>query len=818
MMRVASQPRERNGACSIRSGSRVVRAGSVLSIAASLAAGLALWSTGAAAQDPTQPQGGGKSSSFPSTPGGLFGPRPQLDRSKPLLLQGDQLVYDTKGNRVVARGNVEIYYNNNTLTADEVIYDQSANTLTALGNVALKDANGNVTRADGMTMSDDFRDGFVQSLSMVTKDNTRIWSERAVRRDASVTEFQNGRFTPCKSEGGMPPLWCISAASVVHDQTAATISYQDAQFEMFGLPLLYLPYFQHADPSVKRKSGFLQPSFGSSSALGYSTEIPYYFALDPSYDFTFHPRYFTKQGVLWQGDWRQKLGTGEYIVSLAGIDQGNFNFEDTVSATRATRDTDGFRGSIKTSGQFSLASWWKVGWDATFETDDAFRRFYQLDSVLVTDRVNTMFLIGQSDRNYFSAHLYQFHNLTGSHEPGSTAFAYPIINYDYVFADPVLGGELSWKSNALAYTANGGVSHKNWETLNRASTQVDWRRKLTDPLGIVYTPAASVRGDVYNLTDYVDPVTHQNISETTIARGIATASTTVSWPWMVGNSQVVEPIGQVVARQGSVDQHRLPDIDSRSLIFDDTNLFETTKFSGYDRLETGVRANYGVQYTFQAPSGPYARLLIGQSTHLSGDNAYANPGTVASTDAAGNVVYNSLYSGKSGLATARSDYVLGAYLAPTSIFRIISQSRFDESTFELRREDLSATLNYGPVTASAVYTYAGANSVPGVSGELQGITGMVGLKLTDHWSVQASAVYDLSQSKPLTDALQIKYSDECFVLTATYQESYITDAARDLVADRSVMLRFEWKYLGQLNYKTTVLDSVVPTSSGTTTP
>ena len=89
-----------------------------------------------------------------------------------------------------------------------------------------------------------------------------------MRRGGNTTVFTNGRFTPCKTNDGMPPLWCISAATVIHDQQAATITYQDAQFELFGVPVLYTPYFEHADPSVKRKSGFLMPEYSSSSTLG----------------------------------------------------------------------------------------------------------------------------------------------------------------------------------------------------------------------------------------------------------------------------------------------------------------------------------------------------------------------------------------------------------------------------------------------------------------------------------------------------------------------------------------------------------------------
>ena len=233
---------------------------------ACLAAAVLFGAQTAHAQDPsTLSPSVQKSTSFPKQ--SMVGPSRNLDRSQPLYLQGDELVYDTGGNRVVARGNVEIYYNNYILTADQVVYDQSANTLTAVGNVVLKEPNGNIVRADRYTLTDDFRDGFVQSLSIVTSDDSRIAGERAVRRGGNTTVFTNGRFTPCKTNDGMPPLWCISAATVIHDQQAATITYQDAQFELFGVPVLYAPYFEHADPSVKRKSGFLMPEYAGSDPL-----------------------------------------------------------------------------------------------------------------------------------------------------------------------------------------------------------------------------------------------------------------------------------------------------------------------------------------------------------------------------------------------------------------------------------------------------------------------------------------------------------------------------------------------------------------------
>ena len=141
--------------------------------------------------------------------------RPRRSRS---TCRPTSCIYDTRNNRVIAQGNVEIYYNNYILTADQVIYDQSTNKLIAEGNAQLKDPNGSITRADRFEALDDFRDAFIQSLSVVTADDTRIAAERASRREGNVTEYERGKFTPCKNDPGMPPLWCIGAARIIHDQ------------------------------------------------------------------------------------------------------------------------------------------------------------------------------------------------------------------------------------------------------------------------------------------------------------------------------------------------------------------------------------------------------------------------------------------------------------------------------------------------------------------------------------------------------------------------------------------------------------------------
>ncbi|MDX2158748.1 MAG: LPS assembly protein LptD [Hyphomicrobiaceae bacterium] len=757
--------------------------------------------------------GKGAPSSFPKIPGGpLGGPIQTIDKSQPLYLQGDELIYDTRNNRVVARGNVEIYYNNYILTADEVIYDQGANTLIAQGNAQLKEPNGNIVKGDRIETTADFRDAFIQSLSLIGRDDTRIAARKAVRKDGNVTEFEQGKFTPCKNDPGKPPLWCLSAQRVVHDQQAATITYQDAQFELFGVPIIYLPYFQHADPSVKRRSGFLAPEYSTNTNLGFGTSLPYYFAIAPNADFTFDPKVWSKQGILYQGEWRHRVAiggiTGQYNVKLAGIDQDSDNLPDGTDPAKRAR-LDGWRGSVQTKGVFSLSSWWKFGWDATIESDDTFRRFYKLDNILQTDRINTAWLQGLSDRNYFGMQFYQFGGLLLEDSPASESRVHPVIDWSYIVGQPVLGGELSFNSNAQSISRSDGTDS------SRVAFDASWRRKLIDGLGQVWTPFAYARADVTTFTNGFDPDTTTSIGEDTITRAIGAVGIKYAYPFVAHTSagaHVVEPVGQVVARPAHVSQRRLPDEDAKSLIWDDTLLFDVDKFSGWDRIETGTRANVGLQYTFQAASGGYARFIAGQSFHVAGTNPFADPGRVPYDTVDANGIQSSTtianFSPNSGLDTDRSDYVIGAYIAPIQNFRLVGQSRFDEQELSLRRQNVYSSLALGPLSLQAQYAYTRDDPQLGIYTSQQEVIGGAGLKLTDNWSVQGLARFDIDERLWLQEQFQIKYSDECFVLTASYIENHINNPTLDIKPDRTVMLRFELKHLGQFSYKTDALDHI----------
>ncbi len=91
-------------------------------------------------------------------------------------------------------------------------------------------------------------------------------------------------------------------------------------------------------------------------------------------------------------------------------------------------------------------------------------------------------------------------------------------------------------------------------------------------------------------------------------------------PW---GSTTIEPIAQIIIRPNETYAGKLPNEDAQSMVFDASNLFSVDKFSGYDRVEGGGRANVGIQATTQFDRGGDVKVLFGQSYQLFGMNSFA---------------------------------------------------------------------------------------------------------------------------------------------------------------------------------------------------
>ena len=218
-----------------------------------------------------------------------------------MLLEADTLIYDNDNDTVTAAGGVQIDYGGNRLVAQRVIYDRKTGRLVASGNVEIVDSE----RHQGLFRRDRHHRRFRQRLRQCAARRDRRQDlfrgrKRRARAAACSTTFNNGVYTacePCEDKPDKAPIWRIKAQKIIWNGKAKTVRFENSRFEFFGMPIAYFPAFEIADPTVKRKSGFLIPGISYKSDLGVGVSVPYYFALSPTYDLTLTGSATTEAGL-----------------------------------------------------------------------------------------------------------------------------------------------------------------------------------------------------------------------------------------------------------------------------------------------------------------------------------------------------------------------------------------------------------------------------------------------------------------------------------------------------------------------------------------
>jgi len=238
----------------------------------------------------------------------------------------------------------------------------------------------------------------------------------------------------------------------------------------------------------------------------------------------------------------------------------------------------------------------------------------------------------------------------------------------------------------------------------------------------------------------------------------------------------LEPIGQIWVRPDEQEAGGLPNEDAQSLVFDASTLFERDKFSGYDRIEGGTRANLGLRYTGTFQNGVSLRGVFGQSYQIAGLNSFATPDLV-------NV------GSSSGLETSRSDYVGSIGVDLPIGFSLIAEGRFDESTFELQRSDVGTSFSNSRFRTSIAHTTVKPQPGYGSTTDRNEISGSASIKFAEYWRAFGSVKYDIENSLLYNSRIGMGYHDECFDISFTYSQTRDSNQAIDQSFGLSISLR-----------------------------
>lgn len=721
---------------------------------------------------------------------------PQVPEDTKLLLAADELTYNQDLDLVIAKGGVQIDYGPYQLVARQVEYNQVTGRVRAIGNVELIEPNGNRIFADELDITDNFSDGFVEALRIETPDRTRIAASSAQRSGDNVTVLNNGVYTACpkcEKNPTKPPFWQIKAARVIQNDAERTIRFESPVFEIGGVPILRLPSFTIPNHENRRRSGFLSPTVSYSSKLGYNVNIPYYFALTPNMDATVTASGFSKAGFLSQIEFRQKFNKGNHTLLLAGAHQHNpIHFDEFRG--RATPDgLETNRGFIASKAEFQLDDKWKLGWNGMFQTDQNFARTYSIEGYSAGRQTSEAYLTGLGTTSYFDAHVFKFDvqdDVVGSTAEDQQAIVYPVIDYHRIFNESVTGGDLKFTFNTqhlsrdLDQTVSGrttGLDGRN----GRATAELEWKKQFVTDYGLVLTPILAARGDYHHFD--VDTAPAGLTSGTSASRGTVTAGLEAKYPLLMtagSSTHVIEPVAQIFARNDEKLSGGLPNEDAQSFVFDASNLFERDKFSGFDRVEGGTRANIGFRYTGSYSNGFTTHAVFGQSFHLGGQNSFAQ------TDLTG-------AGADSGLETDRSDFV-GAFTVDNGQgFSLTAGARFDKDDFEIERSTLAASYSSSNLSASLSHTRIAAQTGYGSTSDREEVTGNASLRFADDWRVFGGTTYDIDRKDFTKSSAGLAYENECFIITGVYNHTHSTATAQ---SEWDVGLRLSFRTLGSLNF------------------
>ena len=637
----------------------------------------------------------------------------------------------------------------------------------------------------------------------MTTDKTRFTSPRIERSNGDVTVLQKGTYTacePCKDHPERPPFWQVRATKIIENQTTHTIYYEDAQLQFWGFPVFYMPYFSSPDATVNKQTGFLAPSLVSGGSLGYGMSVPYFINLAPNYDLTLTPTFLSKQGLLGEVDWRQRLSNGSYNIRAIGIDQeqpGAFPVAPFGAGDAR------LRGAIESNGNFFLNDMWQFGWNGTWLSDKFFLNDYRLqginfDTFYFQDIISSVYLRGQSAQSFFDLSAYHFEGTTAYDDNRTlpTAVA-PVLDYNRVINVPAdrtngLGGELTVDVNVASINqTNAAFQSTGLQTFDsafhlynvcetqvgttavntyvpgkcllrgiagdytRASGQVSWQRSYIDPIGEVWKPFGFARldGEATELNEtgsitYASALGASTVSNSSqaaffsgsdqgaFARGMAGAGLEYRYPFTSTSSWGTQTFTPI-AQFIARPSEVMPRIQPNE---DSQSLvFDDTNLFAWDKFSGYDRVEGGTRlnYGFQ-----YAADFAngGHANFVGGESIQvAGQNSYTLFDPTGTGL-------ESGLDKKYSNFVFGETLQPFSNpITLMSKQQFDSSTLQLDRFDGILKATYAGVNGAVDYALYAAQPALGFEFPREGVSGSVGYNFLTRWSVNGSLVLDMSR-------------------------------------------------------------------------
>ena len=249
-----------------------------------------------------------------------------LAYAKAVDISADEISRNADG-VVIARGNVVIERESDTLQADSVKYYSDKHLLEASGHVVITSDKATI-QADQAQMDTEEQTGNMQNAVITLPNGERLTAERVRRINEHTYEAENLTFSSCPID---QESWRIAARRALLNQDEAELTADHARFELWQMPVLYTPWWQQP---LKRKSGLLMPKASVGKRRGTELAVPYYIAPAANWDATVTPHWMSARGVMGKAELRHASSLGREQFNVAGIR------DDVTNNTRSQLQAD----------------------------------------------------------------------------------------------------------------------------------------------------------------------------------------------------------------------------------------------------------------------------------------------------------------------------------------------------------------------------------------------------------------------------------------------------------------------------------------------
>ncbi len=701
-----------------------------------------------------------------------------IDNQNYIIIESDKMIYNELSNIVLSKNKTIINFENTyEINSIDIMFDRNLNKISSNDLTKVNDKLGNyfefknglifdvlhekIASKQILITDKNFNKYYFENSQLNLKINEIVGKEVKVDFDNSffgninndpilkgkgiISNDQNTKiyktvFSTCNKSNKNCRGWELQSDIFTHNKEKKLFEYEKSWLKVFDKRLFYLPYFNHPDPSVKRKSGFLTPFYKGSDNLGSSVNVPYFYALSDSRDITFKPRFYLDNDYIFQAEYREAFKNSNFIADLSfnrtentnthlfAVLDGNINdsTEYKIQIQNVTNDNylkihDLKEYTSLIDSESTLSSYISLNKNINENTSfDSTFKLYEDLSKEDNDKYQYIFpdfnfsKIVDIDKNYNGN--FQFLS-SGFQKVYDTNTFEALINNDFIF-------------NSYDFISSKGIVNdyalllKNYNTYSENSTNYENKNDHEIFGTVLLKSEMPLKKEFENSKNFLKPILQLRFSPT--------------------NGK---------------------DISSSDTRLEYDNLFAQNRIGRSDMVEKGNSLTVGIEF---------------EKLNLSNDRTFAlNLGNVLKDKK------NNDLPTKTKLDQTRSDIIGNLLYKFDNNIEINYNFSYDRDLDYSNYNSINTKLGINKLVTT--FDYITENHELGDS---EIITNNTSLKLTDEHSIKFNATKDLKDDFTQFYKLSYEYKTDCLMANFEYQKNFFRNGG--LVPDESVvfLIRF----------------------------